>query len=121
MKPSRGFSSMEAMAASHPRPRRRRHELGPHRVGDALAQYAVDLGLDVGLERPAAHVGDRRKLAGVARAPQRDRDPVVQHPAPREMDDALAVAVLREQIQPLYGGEILREARLLEFRVALAQ
>src|SRR6267378_3255691 len=73
-----------------------RHELGPHRVGDPLAQNAVDFCFDVSLERPAAHFGDRCKLVGMARTPQRDRDALVQNPAHREMDDALAVAVLRE-------------------------
>src|SRR5258705_2892145 len=57
----------------------------------------------------------------MARAPQRDRDALVQHPAHREMDDALAVADLRALIQPLYRVKILREARLLEFRVVPAQ
>src|SRR5439155_10747385 len=101
--------------------RRRRHELGPYRVGDPLAQHAVYLGLDVSLERPAVYFGDRCKLVGMARAPQRSCDALVQHPAHREMDDALAVAVLREQIQPLYGAQILVEAWRLEFRVVPAQ
>src|SRR2546426_12012724 len=101
--------------------RRRRHELRPYRVGDSLAQHAVDLGLDVSLERPAGYFGDRCKLVGMARAPQRGRDALVQHPAHREMDDALAVAVLREQIQPLYGPKILVEAWRLEFRFGPAR
>ena len=37
------------------------------------------------------------------------------------MDHALAEALLRKAVELIYGGKILREARLLEFWIRVAQ
>jgi hypothetical protein len=43
--------------------------------------------------------------------PQGRRDALVEHPADRQMDDALAKTLLREPIEPLHRSKILRECR----------
>ena len=54
----------------------------------------------------------------MARAPQRRGHPLIEHPAHREVNDALAEAFAGKPIETLDGGEILGEARLLELRIA---
>src|ERR1700730_14649322 len=99
----------------------RRHEFRANRLADRCVQDAVDLRLGGRIEPPPAHLVDRLQLAGVASPPQGRRDALVEHPADRQIDDALAEALLREPIEPLHGSEILREARLLEFWIGAAQ
>ena len=53
----------------------------------------------------------------MARAPKRRGDALIEHPAHREVDDALAIALLRQLIETLHCGEILRKARRLEFGI----
>src|SRR5713226_7213435 len=101
--------------------RRRRHEFRADRIGYRFAQDPIDLGLGGRIERPAADLVDRLQLTGMARAPQRRGDPLVQHPTDRQVDAPLAEALLREAIEPIHGGKILREAWLLEFWVRAAQ
>src|SRR5229473_2270747 len=101
--------------------RRRSHEFGADRIGDGCAQDALDLRLGGRIERPPAHLVDRLQLVGAARAPQRGADPLIQHPADRQVDDPLAEPSLRKAIEPFHGGQILRKARRLEFWIRAPQ
>src|ERR1700688_158138 len=76
---------------------RRCHEFRADRIGDGLAQDLVDLGLGSCIERPASHLVDRLQLIGTTRAPQCRGDALVEHPADRQMNNALA-ETLREAI-----------------------
>jgi len=52
----------------------------------------------------------------MTRAPQRRRDALIEHPADRQLNDALAEAFPGKLAEPLHGGEILRETRREELR-----
>ena len=58
---------------------------------------------------------------GVACAPQRRGDALIEHPANRQMDHSLVEALLGELIEPRHGSEILPEAWLLKFRIGAAK
>ena len=77
--------------------------------------------LSARIEPPARHLIDRLQLAGMARAPKRGRDALIEHPADRQLNNMFAEAVLRQLIEPLHGGKILGEPRRLELRVGAAQ
>src|SRR5262249_30172993 len=113
-----------ATVASHSRrnaARRRRHEFGADRMADRRGEDAIDLRLGARIEVPAAHLIDRIQLAGVACAPQRRGDALIEHPANRQVDHSLVEASLGELIEPRHGGEILPEAWLLKFRIGAAK
>ena len=57
----------------------------------------------------------------MARAPKRRGDALVEHPAHREINHPLAVALLREAIEPLNRSKILSKPRGSEFGVGAAQ
>src|SRR5947209_15304451 len=97
--------------------RRRRHEFGADRIADRCGQDAIDLRLGGRIEVPAAHLVNRIQLTGVACAPQRRGDALIEHPANRQMDHSLVEALLGELIEPRHGSEILSEAWLLKFRI----
>jgi len=101
--------------------RRRSHEFGTDRILDCRLQDAVDLRLGGRIEFPAAHLVDQLQLAGVARAPQRRRDPLIERPANRQMDELPAEAPLGKLVELFHGSEVLAEARLLEFRIGAAK
>src|SRR5262249_1148493 len=69
--------------------RRRRHEFGADRIADRCGEDAVDLRLGGRIEMPAAHLINRIQLAGMACAPQRRGDALIEHPANRQMDHSL--------------------------------
>jgi hypothetical protein len=73
------------------------------------------------IKPPARHLVDWLQLVGMTCAPQRRGDPLIEHPADRQVNDVLAETFLGETIEPLHGGEILTKSRLLEFRVRAAQ
>jgi len=82
---------------------------------DALGHDAVDLRQRGGIEFPAHDLGDRIELIGVAGAPERDAERLlVEHPAHRQMQDALAVILAGEGVEPRDRIEILLEAQGLE-------
>ena len=56
-------------------------------------------------------------LIGPARAPERDCAALVENPAHCEREHALAVALAREPVERIDGGQILAQARLLELRI----
>ena len=58
--------------------RRGRHEFGADCIADGRVEDAIDLRLGGGINMPPAHLVDREQLAGVARAPQRRRDALVE-------------------------------------------
>src|ERR1700678_443157 len=97
------------------------HEFRADRIGNRLSQDAINLRLAGRIEPPPAHLVYRLELSRVARPPQRRADSLIQHPTDRELDDSLAEALLRQAIKRVHGGEILREAGLLKFRVRAAQ
>jgi hypothetical protein len=99
---------------------RRGHEFRTDRIGDGFAQDPVDFGLGRRIERPAGHLVNRLQLIGMTRAPQRRGDALVEHPTDRKVNYALA-ETLREPIEPLHGGHVLREPRLEELRVGAPQ
>jgi hypothetical protein len=100
---------------------RRRHEFWTDWIGDLLPQDPIDLRFDGSIKRPTEDLADRLQLSGVACSPQRRSDSLVEHPADRQMDDALAEPFLREPIEPLHGGKISTEPGLLEFGIRAAQ
>src|SRR5262245_40622755 len=57
----------------------------------------------------------------MARAPQRRGDALIEHPANRQMDDALVEPLLGKLIKPCHGSQILPEARLLKLRISAAK
>ena len=57
----------------------------------------------------------------MTRAPKRHADALVEHPAHGQVNDAPLEAIVRELVEPLNGGEVLRVAGWLEFRVQLPQ
>src|ERR1700732_3063282 len=101
--------------------RRRCHEFRPDWIGDRFAQDPVDLSLDGRIKPPARHLVDRLQLVGMTRAPQRRCYTLIEHPADRQVNDALAEPFLRESIEPLHGGEILTEPGLPEFGIRAAE
>jgi len=58
------------------------------------------------------------QLIRTPRAPQRRGNTLIEHPANRQVNNALAETLPGEPIQPLHGGHILCEPRLAEFRIA---
>src|SRR5208282_2046741 len=99
-----------------------RHELRSDRIGDRLAEAALDLVHGRGVDMPAHGLADSRQLIGSTRTPQGDiRIAAIERPTNREMDDPLAVVVVRKSIKCLDRGEILRKPRRLKFRVVLSQ
>src|SRR5207248_9398863 len=70
---------------------------------------------------PAAHLVNWNELVRVARTPECGGNAGIERPADRQVDDPLAKALLRQAIQPFHGSKVLREARLLEFRIGAAQ
>src|SRR5262247_4828558 len=97
--------------------RRRRHEFGADRIADRCGEDAIDLRLGGRIEVPAAHLVNRIQLAGVACAPQRRGDALIEHPANRQMDHPLVEALPGELVEPRHGSEIFPEAWLLKFRI----
>src|ERR1700674_3612061 len=53
----------------------------------------------------------------MARAPEGCGDALVEHPADRQMNDALAETLLRQPVELLHGSHILSEPGLDELRV----
>jgi hypothetical protein len=49
--------------------------------------------------------------AGIARAPKRGSDALIEHPADRQLNNMFAETVLRQLIELLHGGKILGEPR----------
>ena len=70
-----------------------------------------------GIERPSEYLVDRLQLAGMTRSPERRSRALVEEPTPSQVDDPLAVTLSGEFIETSDGGEVLRIARWLEFRV----
>src|ERR1700681_2434258 len=101
--------------------RRRGHEFRADRIGDRLPQDPVDLRLGGRIEPPARHFVDRLKLTRVTGAPQRGGDTLVEHPTDRELNHALAEALLSEPIESLHGGKILSKTGREELRVGAAK
>jgi hypothetical protein len=100
----------------------RRHELRSDRIGDCVAEDALDLGHCRGVDAPAHGLADSRQLIGSPRTPQGDiRIAAIEHPTNREMDDPFAVVIVCKSIKCLDRGKILRKPRRLKFRVVLAQ
>src|SRR5215472_13233767 len=87
----------------------------------SLIVAAIDLRLGGRIEVPAAHLINRIQLTGMACAPQRRGDALIEHPANRQMDHSLVEALLGELIEPRHGSEILAEPRPLKFRIAAAK
>src|SRR6202011_5281339 len=83
--------------------RRRCHEFRPDWIGDRFAQDPVDLSLDGRIKPPAGQLVDRLQLVGMTRAPQRRCYTLIEHPADRQVNDALAEALLSEPIEPFHG------------------
>src|SRR6056297_1802904 len=73
-------------------PVRRRHEFGPHRIGDLFGENGVDLRHARFIQLPAADIFNRSELIRAARAPQSDIYPPVQNPAHRQLQDGSAIA-----------------------------
>src|SRR5262249_57756979 len=96
-------------------------ESGADRTADGRGGDAIDLRLGRRIEAPAAHLVNRLQLAGVARAPQRGGDALIEHPANRQMDHSLVEALPGELIEPLNSSEIVPEAWLLKFRIGAAK
>src|SRR5450755_831797 len=57
----------------------------------------------------------------MASAPQCRRDALIEHPANRQLNDALVEAPASKLVEPLYRGKIVGESRLVKLRVAAAQ
>ena len=70
---------------------------------------------------PTLDLVDRIKLMRMPCAPQRDRRTLVQHPPNGEREHRLVEARPRKRFKFSDGLEILRKARLLEFRIDLAK
>src|SRR5258708_35419369 len=87
--------------------RGRRQEFGVDGIADRCLENAIDLRLGRCVKLPATYLADWLQLAGVACTPSA----VVN----RQMDHVLAV------VEPGHGGEILRETRLLKFRIGAAK
>jgi len=103
------FGAALATVPSHSRrdaPRRRRHEFGADRIADRCGEDAVDLRLGGRIEVPAAHLINRIQLAGMACAPQRRGDALIEHPANRQMDHSLVEALPGELIELSHASEI---------------
>src|SRR5271166_1916916 len=85
---------------------------------NAVGNDAIDLRQGVSAEMPAIDGNDWLELPGMARAPEcyAERLPV-EHPAYRELKDALAVVRLGKRVEPRYRAKILLEARRLELRI----
>src|SRR5580658_6390422 len=101
--------------------RRRRHELRADRIGDRFAQDPIDLSFGRGIEPPASHLVDRLQLIGMARAPQRRGDTLIEHPADSQLNNVLAETLLSELVEPLHRRKILPEPRLLELWISAPQ
>src|ERR1700722_7587888 len=112
----RTMASMYISAA-----RRRGHELGTDRIGDRRAHDALNQ-LAVGaIERPSSDAERRFHLIGVAAAPERDVDSLVEHPTYREVNHAPLKAPLWEAVELVDGAEILGIPGRLEFGVNAPQ
>src|SRR5262245_39168183 len=88
---------------------------------DFCGEDAIDLRLGGRIEVPAAHLINWIQLAGVACAPQRRGDALIEHPANRQMDHPFVEALLSELVEPRHGSEILSKPRLLKFRIGAAK
>src|SRR5262249_9571781 len=98
------------------------HELGTDRLAHRLRNHFVDVGAGLFVELPAHRVAPRRELLRMARAPERDRNArCVEDPADREREHALLVAIVRESIEQLHCGEVLREPWRLKLRIGVAE
>ena len=85
-------------------------------------ENAIDFGHRASIDPPAHDVGHGRKLIGMSCAPQCDADTrAIEHPAQRQVDDALVVIHLGEAIELFDRGDVLAKARHLEFRIVAAQ
>jgi hypothetical protein len=100
--------------------RRRRHEFRADWIGDGFTQNPIYLGLGGGIERPANHSVNWLQLIRMTRPPQCCCDSLVEHPANRQVNSALAEA-LRKAIELGHGGEVLCEPMFLELRVSAPQ
>jgi hypothetical protein len=100
----------------------RRHEFRSDRIADAIGEDAVDLHQRIAVQLPAHDLGDRIKLIGMSGAPGRDTQRLlIEHPAHRQMEDALAVLFTRERIELLDRMKILLQARGLELGIGTSQ
>ena len=100
----------------------RRHELRANRIFDSLLQNLVDLSHRGAVDAPADGCRDRRELVGPTGAPQGDIPfAAIEHPSHGEMDHSPAEAILREPVEFLDRGEVLRKSRREKFRIVLAQ
>ena len=114
----RGLAKTSRAGASGPF--RRRHEFGADRIGDGLRRIRSISDL-------AAASSDQPMTASTGSSWSGRRAPHSAIVTPwsstqrtARSNDALAIALLREAIEPLDGGEILGEARRLELRVVSA-
>src|ERR1035437_8235075 len=93
------------------KPRRGRHECRPDRIVNAIGDDVVDLRQCVSIEFPAHDLGDRIKLIGMPGTPESNAERLlVEHPAYRQMKEALAVILSGEHVEPLDSTEILLQA-----------
>src|ERR1019366_8051053 len=93
------------------KPRRGRHEFRPDRIVNAIGDDVVDLRQCVSIEFPAHDLGDRIKLIGMPGTPESNAERLlVEHPAYRQMKDALAVILSGEHVEPLDRTDILLQA-----------
>src|SRR6266516_4372320 len=99
------------------RTRRRSHELRADRIGDRVPQDGLDPRFDIWAQMPPDNVVDGSNLVGAPSAPKRNGDALIENPADRESEYALAVARSCQPIERFDRCEVLLESRRLELRV----
>ena len=77
----------------------RRHEFRSYWIFNGLGQDAIDGVPAIVVDRPPQNLAYRRKLLGPPSAPKGDGRALVQHPADREREHVLAVALPCEVIE----------------------
>src|SRR5580704_3559144 len=100
---------------------RRSHELRTDGIEDRRSHDAFDLLPVRTLQRPARDTERRLELIEATAAPERNADPLIEHPTHRQLNHTPAVAALSELIELPHGVQILRKTRRLKFRVDAPQ
>src|SRR6266849_1097951 len=99
-------------------PRRRGHEFRPDWIADAFAKNNIDCGAVAFRQGPPANLVDGRKLLRMTGAPERDANTgLVEEPADRQMNHALAKVFAGERIQLACCIEVFGEMRRLKLWV----